>query len=119
MVDAHHRAAPVRRARRGAAALAALALVGVGGAALVALAGRGPAGVALLVKPASVEYIKQQTKRVEQMNAKLAREDTLLAKEEKAEEMRVVAVRKAHQLAQERARATPRGAAHALSKNWL
>jgi hypothetical protein len=72
---------------------------------LVALAGRGPAGVALLVKPASVEYIKQQTKRVEQMNAKLAREDTLLAKEEKAEEMRVVAVRKAHQLAQERARA--------------
>jgi len=36
------------------------------------------------------------------MNAKLANEDKMLAKEEKEEEMRVIAVRKAHQLAQAR-----------------
>ena len=92
-------------ARRGAQLMAALALVGACGVALIALAGRGPAGLVLLVKPASVEYIKRETARVEQMNAKLAREDAELAKQEKAEEMRVIKMRKSDQLEKVRARA--------------
>jgi len=85
--------------------MAALALVGAGGVALITLAGRGPAGLVLLVKPSSVEYIKRETARVEQMNAKLAREDAELAKQETAEEMRVIKMRKSDRLEKVRARA--------------
>ena len=58
-----------------------------------------------MVKPASVQYIKTQTERVQRLNAKLAQEDKALAAQEKAEEMRVIAMKKAHQEAVERMQA--------------
>jgi len=56
----------------------------------------------MLVRPASMAYMKAQTAKVQALNVELAREDAVLSSEEKQEESRVRAVRKAHQLAQER-----------------
>jgi len=85
------------------ACLALLAAATVAMVALVEWAPPGPVpGIALLMQPASIEYIRTQTQRVDQMNARLAREDKALAAEEKAEEMRVIAMKKGRQEALER-----------------